>query len=54
MAIPMPEGIVEVKNDLYVVFESGANKYHYTTTYPMDRMLKIDFRTLMKEDIKDY
>lgn len=53
-AIPMPEGIVEVKNDLYVLFESGANKYRYTTTYPMDRMLKIDFRTLMKEDKTNY
>ncbi|MFK4996791.1 hypothetical protein ACI2OX_02375 [Bacillus sp. N9] len=39
----MPEGIVDVHpKHLYVVFESGANKYRYTTTYPMDRMLKID------------
>ncbi|MCH1624081.1 lamin tail domain-containing protein [Ferdinandcohnia quinoae] len=49
-AIPMPEGIVVVGKELYVVFESGANKYRYTTTYPMDRMLKIDLKTLMKDD----
>jgi fibronectin type 3 domain-containing protein len=49
-AIPMPEGIVEVQKELYVVFESGADKYRYTTTYPMDRMLKIDMKKLMKED----
>lgn len=49
-AIPMPEGIVEIQKELYVVFESGANKYRYTTTYPMDRMLKIDMKKLMKDD----
>ncbi|WP_079506488.1 lamin tail domain-containing protein [Mesobacillus jeotgali] len=49
-AIPMPEGIVEVQKELYVVFESGADKYRYTTTYPMDRMLKIDMKKLMRED----
>ncbi|WP_158587654.1 fibronectin type III domain-containing protein [Neobacillus notoginsengisoli] len=49
-AIPMPEGIVVVGRELYVLFESGANKYRYTTTYPMDRMLKIDLKTLMKDD----
>jgi fibronectin type 3 domain-containing protein len=49
-AIPMPEGIVEVQKELYIVFESGADKYRYTTTYPMDRMLKIDMKKLMKED----
>ncbi|OIU70478.1 lamin tail domain-containing protein [Rossellomorea aquimaris] len=49
-AIPMPEGIVEVQKELYVVFESGADKYRYTTTYPMDRMLRIDMKKLMKDD----
>ncbi|WP_221568903.1 lamin tail domain-containing protein [Alkalihalobacillus sp. TS-13] len=49
-AIPMPEGIVEIQKELYVVFESGANKYRYTTTYPMDRLLKIDMKKLMKDD----
>ncbi|MEG9298246.1 lamin tail domain-containing protein [Mangrovibacillus sp. Mu-81] len=49
-AIPMPEGIVEVQKELYVVFESGADKYRYTTTFPMDRMLKIDMKKLMKDD----
>ena len=50
-AIPMPEGIVaNHPKDLYVVFESGANKYRYTTTYPMDRMLIIDLKKLMKDD----
>ncbi|WP_408009557.1 lamin tail domain-containing protein [Pseudalkalibacillus sp. A8] len=53
VAIPMPEGIVEIQKELYVVFESGANKYRYTTTYPMDRMLKIDMKKLMKDD-KEY
>lgn len=49
-AIPMPEGIVAVKKELYVLFESGANKYRYTTTFPMERMLKIDLKKLMKDD----
>lgn len=49
-AIPMKEGAVLVKSDLYVSFESGANKYRYTGTYPRDRMLKIDMKTLMKDD----
>ena len=49
-AIPMPEGIVEIQKELYVLFESGADKYRYTTTYPMDRMLKIDMKKLMKDD----
>lgn len=50
-AIPMPEGIVDVHpKHLYVTFESGANKYRYTTTYPMDRMLMIDLKRLMKDD----
>ena len=50
-AIPMPEGIVDVHPKyLYVMFESGANKYRYTTTYPMDRMLMIDLKRLMKDD----
>lgn len=50
-AIPMPEGIVaDHPKHLYVVFESGANKYRYTTTYPMDRLLKIDLKRLMKDD----
>ncbi|MGP4082322.1 lamin tail domain-containing protein [Pseudalkalibacillus sp. R45] len=49
-AIPMPEGIVEIQKELYVLFESGANKYRYTTTYQMDRMLKIDMKALMQED----
>jgi hypothetical protein len=49
-AIPMPEGIVEVQKELYVVFESGADKYRFTTTYPMDRMLRIDMKKLMKDD----
>lgn len=49
-AIPMKEGAVLVKSDLYVSFESGANKYRYTGSYPRDRMLKIDMKTLMKDD----
>ncbi|SFC91009.1 Lamin Tail Domain [Bacillus sp. OV322] len=50
VAIPMKEGAVLVKSDLYVSFESGANKYRYTGRYPTDRMLKIDMKTLMKDD----
>ncbi|MGG1575601.1 lamin tail domain-containing protein [Fictibacillus sp. NRS-1165] len=49
-AIPMNEGAVLVKSDLYVSFESGANKYRYTGSYPRDRMLRIDMKTLMKDD----
>lgn len=50
-AIPMSEGIVaDHPKNLYVVFESGANKYRYTTTYPMERILKIDLKRLMKDD----
>ena len=33
-AIPMPEGIVEVQKELYVVFESGADKYRYHNHLP--------------------
>ncbi len=40
--IPMSEGLIHVDNQLYVTFESGANKYRFTTTYVIDRMLKID------------
>lgn len=40
--VPMAEGITNIGNDLYVLLESGANKYRYTTTYIMDRMLKLD------------
>jgi len=40
--IPMSEGIADVGDVLYVLFESGANKYRYTTAYIMDRMLMID------------
>lgn len=40
--VPMSEGIVDVGGILYVQLESGATKYRYTTTYIMDRMLKID------------
>ncbi|MGE8205465.1 lamin tail domain-containing protein [Heyndrickxia sp. NPDC080065] len=50
VAIPMYEGAVLVKKELYVNFESGANKYRYTGTYPRDRMLKIDMKILMKDD----
>nr|WP_249317132.1 lamin tail domain-containing protein [Bacillus sp. FJAT-50079] len=50
-AIPMPEGIANVQSKyLYVVFESGANKYRYTATSPMDHMLIIDKKQLLKED----
>ncbi|WP_413378211.1 hypothetical protein [Alkalihalobacillus sp. 1P02AB] len=40
--IPMSEGIINVGTSLYATFESGANKYRFTTSYIMDRMLKID------------
>ncbi|MBU5445324.1 S-layer homology domain-containing protein [Paenibacillus sp. MSJ-34] len=40
--LPMSEGIVGIGDDLYVVFESGATKYRFTTTYVMDRMLKLN------------
>ncbi|WP_181438742.1 lamin tail domain-containing protein [Paenibacillus sambharensis] len=40
--VPMSEGIAEVNGELYVLLESGANKYRYTTAYIMDRMVKID------------
>lgn len=53
--IPMHEGIVDVHPKyLYVLVESGANKYRYTTTYPMDRMIKIDLKKLMKEDKENH
>lgn len=41
-AVPMTENIASIDNQLYVLLESGANKYRYTTTYIMDRMLVID------------
>lgn len=40
--VPMAEGIIDIGDDLYVVLESGANKYRYTTTYIMDTMLKLN------------
>lgn len=40
--VPMSEGITEVDGELYVLLESGANKYRYTTAYIMDRMVKIN------------
>lgn len=42
--VPMSEGIVDAGSDLYVQLESGATKYRYTTTYVMDRMIKIDLK----------
>ena len=40
--LPFLIGIQGRDNQLYVTFESGANKYRFTTTYVIDRMLKID------------
>lgn len=39
--VPMTEGLTVRDDYLYVMPESGANYYRYTTTYIMDRMLKI-------------
>ncbi|MVO99070.1 lamin tail domain-containing protein [Paenibacillus lutrae] len=41
--VPMSESIVPIGNELFVLLESGANTYRYTTTYVMDRMLKINW-----------
>jgi|GEM_PF-985727 len=40
--VPMSEGMTSIGNQLYVLLESGANKYRYTTTYMMERMLKLN------------
>ncbi|WP_372637185.1 S-layer homology domain-containing protein [Cohnella sp.] len=40
--VPMSEGMTSIGNRLYVLLESGANKYRYTTTYIMERMLKLN------------
>lgn len=42
VTVPMAEGIALAGNELYVLLESGANKYRYTTTFIMDSMLKLD------------
>ena len=39
--IPMSEGLTARDGYLYVMLESGANHYRFTTTYIMDRMLKL-------------
>ncbi|MCR8643844.1 lamin tail domain-containing protein [Paenibacillus sp. N1-5-1-14] len=44
--VPLAEGIMDLGDKLYVILESGANKYRYTTTYVLDRMLKIDLNQL--------
>lgn len=40
--MPMAEGIAAVGNKLYVILESGATKYRYTTTFVREHMLNID------------
>lgn len=40
--VPMSEGLFVRDKYLYVALESGANYYRYTTTYIMDRMVKIN------------
>lgn len=42
--VPMSEGLFVRGPYLYVTLESGANYYRYTTTYIMDRMVKINLR----------
>ncbi|RJX38846.1 hypothetical protein D3P09_15065 [Paenibacillus pinisoli] len=42
VTVPMSEGIAVAGGELYVLLESGANKYRYTTTFIMDRMLKLN------------
>ncbi|WP_163953888.1 S-layer homology domain-containing protein [Paenibacillus sp. SYP-B3998] len=42
VAVPMTEGMTSIDNKLYVLVESGANKYRYTTTYVMDKILEIN------------
>ncbi|WP_068773584.1 hypothetical protein [Paenibacillus sp. FJAT-26967] len=37
-APPMSEGLVTVKDELYVLFESGANLYRSSSTYPVDKI----------------
>ncbi|MCR8643839.1 hypothetical protein NV379_14380 [Paenibacillus sp. N1-5-1-14] len=39
---PMTEGIVDNKNTLYVLFESGANKFRSSGSYPLDRIYTLE------------
>lgn len=51
--VPMSEGIVDVGGELYVQLESGATKYRYTTTYIMDRMIKINLNRWAKYGLEE-
>lgn len=51
--VPMSEGIVDVDGELYVQLESGATKYRYTTTYIMDRMVKINLNRWAKYGLEE-
>lgn len=50
--VPMTEGLTVRDGYLYVMLESGANYYRYTTTYVMDRLLKIDLDQWDKFGVK--
>ncbi|MCJ8013434.1 lamin tail domain-containing protein [Paenibacillus sp. KQZ6P-2] len=39
---PMSENVLDVNGSLYVLYESGANLYRYTTTYVLDRLQIVD------------
>jgi len=41
---PMTEGIVENNNTLYVLFESGANKFRSSGSYPLDRIYTLELK----------
>lgn len=42
VTVPMAEGIALAGDELYLLLESGANKYRYTTSFIVDRLLKLD------------
>ncbi|MFD0715470.1 lamin tail domain-containing protein [Paenibacillus sp. GCM10027626] len=39
----MSEGLIAVGNELFVLFESGATRYRYTTTFVSDHIRKVKF-----------
>ncbi|GAB6189563.1 hypothetical protein JCM30566_13030 [Marinitoga arctica] len=44
--LPMSEGITKKDNSLYILFESSASKYRFTTKYPTDFIWDIKIESL--------
>lgn len=45
--LPMSEGITQKNNSLYILFESVASKYRFTTKYPTDYIWRLKLQNLI-------